>query len=295
MTKTNRCTDRSCEDKPVARRLCRKHYQQAWKAGELGAHEKMPPRVSSPTICPPEHKHDGSLVCYNLHQCRCTPCSTHRMWTEARRRKDQAYGRYDTGLVDVTPVREHVLMLGEFGVGYKRVAQLAGFKSSTPVRTIIWGRQDPGPRFGEMQKRVKRETAEKILAIQPDLSALAETTGVPAMPYVRMIKALVALGWSQSKIAQALGMTRGNFDYVRRYDAATNKKRVKVSAATARALTALYEDWSNRRPPETEWRDKIAAARSRKYAAENGWPLPMDWESVDNDFHRQSPVTRSAA
>lgn len=290
------CTHQGCANRSVARRLCRAHYQQAWKAGELSTHEKLPPREPNPTICPPEHKHDGSLVCYNLHQCRCRPCSAHRMKAEERRRKDKAYGRYDTGLVDVAPVREHVLMLGEFGIGYKRVAQLAGFKSSTPVRTIIWGRQDPGARFGEMQKRVKRETAERILAVEPLLEYLGARQPVKAGPFVRRLKALVALGWSQSKIADALGFTRGNFRFIREYDrAGSHRHRVVMGAATARAIVALYDDWSNRQPPETNQRERIAASRARRYAREQGWPLPMDWEAVDNAFDRTVPVRRSAA
>lgn len=288
------CTHPGCSGRPRARRLCAKHYQAAWHAGRLTAHEKLP-RVRDPKICPPDHKHADSLVCYNLHQCRCRACSSHRTAHEAQRRKAKAYGRYDTGLVDAGPVREHVLMLGEFGIGYKRLAQLAGFGSTTPVRTIIWGRQDPGPRFGEMQKRVKRETAERILAIQPDLALIADGTPIPAQPYVRMIKALVALGWSQSKIAEALGIAPANFRYVADYDRARQKNRVRISAGTARALVALYEVWSNQQPPTAQWRDKIAASRARRYAAERGWPLPMDWEAVDNDFHRASPVRRSAA
>lgn len=287
------CTFKGCGEKPVARRLCRKHYQRAWKAGKLAAHAPTPKRQINRAICPPDHAHGKNTTCYAIHQCRCDDCTDNRTAREAHRRKQIAYGRYDTGLVDVTEVREHVLMLGEFGIGYKRVAELAGFKSSTPVRTIIWGRQDPG-RVGEMQKRVKRETAEKILAIQPDLSLLADPVAVPVKPYVRMVKALVAVGWSQSKIAHALGMTPANFDHVRRYEASSHKYRVRMSAGTARAIVALYDDWSMRRPPEDEWRDKIAAARSRRYAAERGWPLPMDWEAIDNDFNRNIPVRRSA-
>lgn len=288
------CTSKGCGEKPVARRLCHKHYQQAWKAGALTRHQPAPRRQINRTVCPPDHYHGKTTVCYVIHQCRCDDCTDNRTAREANRRRLKAYGRYDTGLVDVAPVREHVLMLGEFGIGYKRVAQLAGFKSSTPVRTIIWGRMDPG-RVGEMQKRVKRETAEKILAIQPDLSMLADPVAVPAKPYVRMIKALVAVGWSQSKIAAALGVTRANFDYVSRYDNSNGHgNRVRMSAGTARAVVALYDDWSNRRPSEDEWRDKISAARARGYAAERGWPLPMDWEAVDNDFTRNVPVRRSA-
>lgn len=291
--RTTGCTRASCTEPAQARSLCHRHYQQAYAAGTLNEHPKLPSLDQDRKTCPPDHKHADSLVCYNLHKCRCTPCSRHRSETDTRRQKNHAYGRYDNGLVDAAPAREHMKMLNEYGIGYKRVAKLAGI-GNTAARNIIWGRQDAGPRKGEMLKRIKRESAERILTVQPSLDLLAARVSVPVMPYVRMVKALVAMGWSQAKIADELGMTRANFDYIRRYDNTTHKKRVKMSASTARAIVALYEKWSMCSPPEVQWRDKIAANRARRHAAEHAWPTPMDWEAVDNDFARAAPVRRSA-
>lgn len=166
------CTHAGCRERSVARRLCRKHYQAAWKAGELGAHEKLPPRVKKHGyVCPLDHKHAQSTTCYIQHQCRCDDCVTDHSARAQRRGRLKAYGRFDTGLVDADPVREHILMLGEFGIGYKRVAQLAGV-GITGVRTLIWGRQDPGDRYGEIPKRVTREKAERILAVRPTVENL---------------------------------------------------------------------------------------------------------------------------
>ena len=268
------CTHDGCDEKSVARRLCRAHYQAAWKAGELGQHVKLPPRDPNPTICPPEHKHAGSLVCYNLHQCRCRPCSTHRMQTEERRRKDKAYGRYDVGLVDAEPVREHLMMLGEYGLGYKRVAAIAGL-GITPVRTVIWGRQDPGPRKGEMQKRIKRETAEKILAVKPDVSLLAGGARIPARGTHRRLRALVARGWSQSKLSDRLDMDRGSFGLMMQRD--------HVQVSTHREVAALFEELWDQLPPHEEWRDKIAYSRTLRYAREHRWLPPLAWDDIDTD------------
>ncbi|GAA3948080.1 hypothetical protein [Microbacterium soli] len=269
------CTHHGCDRKPVARRLCRKHYQAAWKADELGVHKKLPPRVKDPKVCPPEHKHAGSLVCYNLHQCRCVPCVEHRGEADQRRKKDKAYGRYDNGLVDVTPVREHVLMLGEYGIGYKRVAQLAGFKSSTPVRTIIWGRMDPGPRFGEMQKRVKRETAEKILAIQPVIENLAPGQKVASVGAIRRLQALVHAGWSMSKLAQRLDLSPSNFGSL--------MERDEVLVSTWIAVRDLFVELWDQEPPHADWHDKTAYSRSKRYAQARGWLPALAWDDIDTD------------
>lgn len=268
------CTHPGCGKRPVARRLCSAHYQAAWKAGELGVHEKLPPRVKKLTICPPEHKHADSLVCYNLHQCRCTPCVEHRHESDLRRKKDKAYGRYDTGLVDVTPAREHLLKLGEFGIGWKRVAMLAGL-GSTPVRNIIWGRQDPGPRKGEMLKRVKRETAEKILAVQPVIENLAPGQKVTALGTHRRLQALVVGGWSQSKLAQRLGVEPSNFTTLMRGD--------QVLVSTSLAVRDLFDELWDQEPPRDEWRDKIAYSRTVRFAKERRWLPALAWDDPDTD------------
>lgn len=268
------CTHTGCTDKTVARRLCRAHYQAAWKAGSLGAHEKLPPRVKDLKVCPSEHNHGGSLVCYNLHQCRCAPCIQNRSATDARRARLKAYGRYDTGLVDAEPVRDHLLLLGEFGLGYKRVARIAGL-GTTPVRNVIWGRQDPGPRKGEIPKRIKRENAEKILAVAPDISLLAGGAKIPARGTHRRLQALVARGWSQSKLATRLGVETSNFGGVLR--------RTHVTVSLHRKVAALFDEIWDQLPPHTAWRDSIAYSRTLRYARERRWLPPLAWDDIDND------------
>lgn len=274
MTTNKQCTHPGCDRSSVGRRLRRAHYQQAWKAGELDQHEKQPPRVRARTICPPDHKHDGSLVCYNLHQCRCEPCIAHRAETDARRAKLKAYGRFDTGLVDADPVREHLLMLGEFGLGYKRVARIADV-GVTAVRNVIWGRQDPGPRKGQIPKRIKRENAERILAVKPDISLLAGGTSIPARGTHRRLQALVARGWSQSKLSDRLGVNRGNFGVM--------MKRTRVTVALHRQVEVLFDEIWDQMPPHTAWRDSIAYSRTVRYARERRWLPPLAWDDIDND------------
>lgn len=279
------CTHPGCDRRPVARRLCRAHYQAAWKSGTLGVHEKQPPRVKDPKICPPDHKHGGSLTCYNLHQCRCVACSKHRHDHDLRVKKDKAYGRYNNGLVDVAPVREHVLMLAQYGIGYKRVAQLAGFKSSTPVRTIVWGRREPGPRFGELQKRVKRETAERIMAIKPTLANLADGARIPAHGTRRRIQALATRGWSLSKLAIMMGMNLTDFWWVLRRD--------HVTVGTHRRMAAVYENLWDQEPPHDDWHTKTVYSRSVHHAKRHGWLPPLAWDDIDDpDEHPDVGVVR---
>lgn len=209
------------------------------------------------------------------HKCRCENCTAGRAKRNYRRLQLKAYGRYDTGLVDIEPVREHVLLLGEYGIGYKRVARLAGFKSSTPVRTIIWGRQEPGPRYGEMQKRIKRETAERVLRVRPSVEFLADGMSIPARGAHRRVQALVNRGWSLAKVAGMVGMGAGNFHGLMHRD--------RILVSTYKTICDVYERCWDQAPPEWSHRDRVAASRARRHAAERGWVPPLAWDDIDLD------------
>lgn len=243
--------------------------------------------------CPPDHKHAATSTCYIVHRCRCRPC---RYATSARERARTAAkraGTYDSGLVDAEPVREHLEMLRASGLGWKRIAALAGV-GDTAVCQLIYGRKAAvaDPRHGERLKRVSRRTAEAILAVQPSLELLGRAVLVPSRPYARRLQALVAIGWSGSQLARMLGSTPTNFRLLREYEADPAGARVTVS--TARAVVALYERLALSRPPAATRGQRAAVTRSIAYAAARGWPRPMDWAAVDDDFDRAVLVRRSA-
>lgn len=248
-------------------------------------------------VCPTDHKHEAAGTCYVIHKCRCTPCRTENARREQWRTRQKAYGRYDNGLVDAQPVREHVQALQAAGLGYIRIARLAGVQPRA-VAALLYGRQEgsSSPRKGEPVKRMKRETAVAILAVEATLDVLGEKANVPARPYMRRLHALVAVGYSISHLARRLDMEPANLHRrMRIFETAHRPGKVLMHAGTARAVVALYEELSNVHPPETEWRERISASRARRYARERGWPVPMDWEAVDNDFERIASVRRSAA
>lgn len=282
-TKRRRCSREGCDGPVVGRRLCRRHYQAAWKAGEFAGVPLPPhPRPEGAVICPPEHKHDETGTCYVIHKCRCDPCRAGRARRERTRKRLKAYGRYDSGLVDVEPVREHMMLLAEFGLGYKRVARLAGV-GVTAARTILWGRQEPGRRKGELQKRIKRDTAEKILAVKPDFGSLAGGAVIPARGVHRRVQALVAIGWSQSKLCDHLGWDRGNWSLM--------MKRPGVMVRTHREVAALFDELWDQLPPRDTHRDKIAFSRAKKHAKDRRWLPPLAWDDIDNDV--EPPVAEA--
>jgi hypothetical protein len=98
---------------------------------------------------------------------------------------------------------------------------------------------------------------------------------VPALGAHRRLRALVAVGYSQSRLAAELSVERANFGAMMRSE--------EVHAATDRAVGRLYERLWNTPPPQTTPFEVAAVTRARRYAAERGWPPPMAWDDVELD------------
>lgn len=225
-----------------------------------------------------QHSH-GTRVAYVVDRCRCTECREAATAYERNRRRQTAYGRFDTGRVDAAPVRDHIRYLMENGVSYKQVSKLSGVSLSA-VGAILYGR---GERGHDPYPRVHRGTAEKILAVKPSLGVMAEGRCIDATGTRRRLQALVAIGWSQSRLGAAIGITPGNFHRTMRSH--------QVTVATAKAVRELYErEWNN---PQTgdDWHSKTAATRARKHAKAQGWVPPLAWDDDTID----DPATVPAA
>lgn len=236
-------------------------------------------------ICPPNHRHGEVRTCYALHRCGCDECREAATASENRRGRLMAYGRYDSGLVDAAPVREHLETLQKFGIGYMRVARVAGV-SKTATRSLVYGREDyvhgvKGPRHGEVKKRIKREVAERILAVEPTLDLLGKRVAFPAVGTHRRIQALMCLGWSMTKIGALIGADETSISRTLR--------ETHVGAGRARDIVALYDGlWNSAPDAVTKW-EKIAVSRSKRYAAEHGFIPPMGWDDIDTDPEPPTP------
>jgi transcriptional regulator with XRE-family HTH domain len=82
----------------------------------------------------------------------------------------------------------------------------------------------------------------------------------------------VALGWSQSQLAQRLGWTPANFGPL------VHGRRPCVNQATADRVAALYDSLSMTPPPCSTARERAAATRARAYAKRRRWLPPLAWD-----------------
>lgn len=221
------------------------------------------------------HHDHGTRLGYIRDRCRCRDCRDANAAYQASIDRLKAYGRWDP-LTDAEPVRAHVRHLMASGMGWQRVARLSGVSTGAMTK-ILYGKLMPDGRRRPPTKRVRHETAQRLLAVRPDLDLLGAKAVIDGTGTRRRLQALVAAGWSQLKLAQNLGMTGANLGRVINHGD-------QVHAATARAVRELYDQLWDVAPPEVEHRDKIAASRARSLAVRKGWMPALAWDddSIDD-------------
>lgn len=267
----------------LRRHSCEKQCRDAAAKARRLARAATVDRTPKPcTHTHTRHEH-GTHACYVICRCRCVPCRDANTAYERTRSRQKAYGRWNE-LVDAQPARDHVLDLMRRGLGLARIGQLAGV-SHGAMGKLIYGERRRG---GVPSRRIRPATAAKILAVTADLANLGAVIRVDPTGTRRRLQALVATGWSGSKLAGLLGRNPANFIPV--ISGGRN-----VGAATARAVAEMYERLSMTPPPQVTHGDKIAASRARRWASNRGWPPPLAWDDDQLDDPAATPHTEAAA
>lgn len=262
---------------------CRKHEEamlrKAFGEQRLAAVDRTPQPCHHKQA---NHQH-GTRACYVLDKCRCEPCSKANSTAETQRERLKAYGRYHK-YVDAYPVRLHLAELAAYGVGAKTVAKLSGV-SNGAITKILYGtyattntgksagRNGVGEFVRGPARRVLRRTAERIYEIEPIPANLPpNVTDHERTPLARLhLRALVALGWSMSKLGSRLGIGPSNMGPVVGVDGEGRP----LSRATVDKIEALFAELCMTPPPEDSHRDRIAASRARGFASQRGWLPPL--------------------
>jgi hypothetical protein len=219
---------------------------------------------------------------YRLDGCRCYTCAAAVSDYNANRDRAIAYGTWHPW-VDAAPVRAHVTHLRSCGLGLRRIAAAASVQRST-LAGLMNGRPGRAP-----ASKIRPATALRILDVQPTWDNLGDSTVIDATGTVRRLCALVALGWSQAKLAQRLDITPSNFT--------TTINADRVLVRTARAVRGLYDELWNRQPPEDTHREKVAASRARNLARARGWVSPLAWDddTIDDPAARPAGTRKATA
>lgn len=182
----------------------------------------------------------------------------------AHRRRQIAYGRWQP-YVDAEPARQHVLALRAAGMGPVTIARASGV-SHGALAKLVYGDKQRGL---APSKRIRPETATKILAVEPKLEYLADGAMVPAFGTQRRIKALHAIGWSLTDVARRAGVDRVYMSRMLRLQ--------KVTARNARAVDAVFRELCMTPGP---------SERARKHTQRNNWKPPLWWDNIDDRYDR---------
>lgn len=220
----------------------------------------------------------GSYVKYVIEKCRCDECRTANKLYE-RERKARRVPPY----VGASEVRRHLAELSEAGVGLKTVAKRSGV-SHGALSKIVYGSTQRGP-----SKRVRRETAEKILAVTA--RDAANRSRIDATRTWEHVETLLARGWTRAQIGQALCGPQAK---------TLQLGRETVTAAHARTIEALLDEpvperrdrWGNLKAPvwdpEAELRDEATRAqqaeRQRTYRAQRAEVRDDEDQVVDYEL-----------
>lgn len=108
---------------------------------------------------------------------------------------------------------------------------------------------------------------------------------VPVLGTQRRIRALMALGWTTTDIADAAGLChRAKVSQI--LNGQNGKPAQWVTRTTADRIAAVYERLSMRIPPHTR-----ARARTRTIATSRGYAPPLAWDNIDDPDEQPAGTT----
>jgi transcriptional regulator with XRE-family HTH domain len=169
---------------------------------------------------------------------------------------------------DAAPARARVRALMAAGVSRQQISGMSGVTDSVLSR-LLYGE----PSRGKPPTRgLRPRDAARLLAVTaaPGLlagAALADATGTR-----RRLQALTARGWPLRELAARLGANTGGLRRTR------DGARTRVTADTARKVSALYEELWDQAPPQRTAAERIAASKARARACRHDWAPPLAWD-----------------
>jgi transcriptional regulator with XRE-family HTH domain len=218
------------------------------------------------------HTH-GTSQAYVLDRCRCRPCTDAAAEAWRDRSRQLAYGRWKP-YVDAEPARQHVRALQASGVGLRTITDRSGVSAGVMQR-LMYGRDGRGQSL-----RIRAGTADAILAVTAVPAPGARVEGCGAR---RRLRALLALGWSRTALAERMGVTKSALSRLVIHDG-------DVLASTAATVRVLYDRLWDVGPPDQSRKEREAVTRTLKDAHARGWVLPQAWDDETIDDPRARPA-----
>lgn len=172
------------------------------------------------------HRPHGSYAKYVVELCRCprcreANCAYERRRQRAMRRPDEVWMPY----VPAGPARRHLRELAAAGIGPKSVAAISGVSHGT-ISKLLYGNH----RGRRPSRRIRAETASKLLAVTPEMATGAQK--VDAASTWALLNDLIERGWTRVELAHRLGQKGQGLQV----------GKGKVRASTARKVERLHQE-----------------------------------------------------
>lgn len=196
--------------------------------------------------------------------CRCDVCcEANRAYSRMQRKRKAVEGvgltsgPFAAPFVDAGAARLRLLILGDHGLGYERVAELAGV-GHTCAFDIRSG----------AKRRIRRETAEAILRVTLDLATPAGGQRVDARAtWVIVNRILRRKGWTKARLGAAIGQGGLSLQLGRRTITYRNAQAI---AAVADELGVVHAPELERRfPVEPLFQGRSIAGLARTIGIDN--------------------------
>ena len=164
-------------------------------------------------------------------------------------------------LVSARPIRDHVLMLRAAGGTYESIGRAAGTGAMTVHRIV-----------NAERPRVQADIASRLLAVtEADIRGTHPALGGTMW----RLRSLVAMGHTCSRMTAATGIPPATLRRIVRGEALT------ISPQLRQAVTALFNAWWDKTPPQRTRQERLAADGARKRASLNDWPPPAGLDEDD--------------
>jgi lambda repressor-like predicted transcriptional regulator len=168
---------------------------------------------------------------------------------------------------DDRAARDHIRRLREHGASYRSIAQAAGIGTTT-VHDIATQRWQPTP-----------AAATAVLRVSPrSFRQLRVDVGGTRL----RLRALHVMGHGSARLARAAGVSEKTIRALVNGDAKT------VSIRLRDAVSAVYEQWWDKRPPERTRAERAAARAARRRAIAGNWcaAAALDDDKLDTPGYK---------
>lgn len=213
-------------------------------------------------LAPTDPRH--GTVAGRVAKCGCFPCRAAISRWRANRVHHIRQGTWHPW-ADTEPVRDHLKELSDYGIGWEQVVNLTRLPAATISRILYPAGERPPLR------RIRKTTADRILAVEPCLANMAASALVDGTGTTRRLQALTALGWPMSTVGDMLPVHPHTARLQARFGG-------QCTAQFARAVIVLYGRICMTLPPDT-----MATRRARSMARQWGWVPPLAWDDEDID------------